>query len=516
MNLQRKAALLALILRSSLACAADDTKRWIPEIPKVWDEAALADWTTPLAGLNLRPAHISEKEYYSYAVENLRSYPVYMPGREPEGYWEMLQHVGPKPLIDPTTLNIEAEWIKAGQRVFNEATAPQLTSFDPQLIAQARSREFMERQGATPFPDGTLDVLRWVPTKHGIALSILACGACHVLHMSNGAIIPGAPRLAEVSRIRQFKFRAVLASYLESPNHVLTGAPPFFMGGGNLGIWLYQAYGVPWLKNDPNERLKELTQADYDALVAAARHGGAITRWNGSLLYPAKIPDLIGIEDRRYIDHTATHLHRGIGDLMRYAAQVSFAEFTDFGPYHTLSHDTKRVRVRLPDEALYALALYIYSLQPPANPNPFDARAKAGKQIFSREGCPACHTPPLYTSNKLTTAQGFMPPANKPATLDVVPISVRTDEGLAMATRKGTGYYKVPSLKGLWYRGHYLHDGSAASLEEMFDPDRLKETHIPGGYSPPGAPARAIKGHEFGLNLTGAEREQLIAFLRTL
>jgi hypothetical protein len=100
--------------------------------------------------------------------------------------------------------------------------------------------------------------------------------------------------------------------------------------------------------------------------------------------------------------------------------------------------------------------------------------------------------------------------------LDILPISVGTDPGLSLLTRKGTGYYKVPSLKGVWYRGHYLHDGSAASLEEMFDPDRLKETHVPGGWLPPGSTTRAIKGHEFGLNLKVEEREQLIAFLRTL
>jgi len=49
----------------------------------VWDEAQLAEWATPVAGLKLRPTHISEKEYYSAPEHNLRSYPVYMPGREP-------------------------------------------------------------------------------------------------------------------------------------------------------------------------------------------------------------------------------------------------------------------------------------------------------------------------------------------------------------------------------------------------------------------------------------------------
>lgn len=76
------------------------------------------------------------------------------------------------------------------------------------------------------------------------------------------------------------------------------------------------------------------------------------------------------------------------------------------------------------------------------------------------------------TNNKITLASGFEIPKDKPAALDVLALSVGTDPGLAMQTRKGTGYYKVPSLKGLWYRGHYLHDGAVASLEEMFDPDR--------------------------------------------
>lgn len=61
------------------ALCAQSTFR--PAIPKTWDEAALADWATPVAGLNVRPTHISAKEYYSLAVENLRTYPVYSPDR---------------------------------------------------------------------------------------------------------------------------------------------------------------------------------------------------------------------------------------------------------------------------------------------------------------------------------------------------------------------------------------------------------------------------------------------------
>src|SRR5262249_34908799 len=91
-----------------------------PAVPKTWDEAALVEWATPIAGLNVRPTHITPKEYYSFEVENLRTYPVYYPAREPEGYWEMLQHLGPKPLIELERLKTEADWIEAGRRVFDE------------------------------------------------------------------------------------------------------------------------------------------------------------------------------------------------------------------------------------------------------------------------------------------------------------------------------------------------------------------------------------------------------------
>jgi hypothetical protein len=44
-----------------------------------------------------------------------------------------------------------------------------------------------------------------------------------------------------------------------------------------------------------------------------------------------------------------------------------------------------------------------------------------------------------------------------------------------METRRGTGYYKVPSLRGVWYRGPFEHNGSVATLEDWFDPSRLRD-----------------------------------------
>ena len=187
-----------------------------------------------------------------------------------------------------------------------------------------------------------------------------------------------------------------------------------------------------------------------------------------------KIPDLIGIGDRRYLDHTATHRLRDAGDLARYAALVTCCDIAEFGAHKFLPESLRNIRMRLSDELLFALAEYILSLKPPPNPNRDDPRAAAGRKVFDTQGCGGCHAPPLYTNNKLTLAAGYTVPADHPLTADIMQVSVGTDSGLALKTRKGTGLYKVPSLRGVWYRGLYGHDGSVASLEDWFDPARLR------------------------------------------
>jgi hypothetical protein len=157
------------------------------------------------------------------------------------------------------------------------------------------------------------------------------------------------------------------------------------------------------------------------------------------------------------------------------------------------------------------------SLEAPKNPDVAPSAVVArGREIFTRATCVNCHVPPNYTSGKLTLAQGFTPPADHPNQADIVNISVGTDPGLALKTRKGTGFYKIPSLRGVSYRPVLLHDGSVASLEEMFNPDRLKPDHVPRGWKGPGVTKRAIPGHPFGLALNVDDKEALLAFLRTL
>jgi cytochrome c peroxidase len=127
-----------------------------------------------------------------------------------------------------------------------------------------------------------------------------------------------------------------------------------------------------------------------------------------------------------------------------------------------------------------------------------DRTAERGRTVFNNEGCGGCHTPPLYTSNKLTPVDGFAVPEGYPEKYPIIERSVGTDPRLALETRKGTGFYKVPSLRGVWRRGPFQHSGAVPSLEEWFNP------------------GRQVKGHPFGLKLSAADRTALIAFLKTL
>jgi len=165
---------------------------------------------------------------------------------------------------------------------------------------------------------------------------------------------------------------------------------------------------------------------------------------------------------------------------------------------------------------LFALAKYVYSLAPPPNPNAASALSHQGEAVFAREGCGRCHTPPLYTSNKLVPAPGFAIPEQHRRTYDIEPTVVGTDPALTMRTRRGTGYYKIPSLRGVRYRGPFEHSGSVATLQDWFDASRLRNDYVPTGYGGFGVEHRAVPGHPFGLNLSAGDKAALIAFLKTL
>jgi YVTN family beta-propeller protein len=125
------------------------------------------------------------------------------------------------------------------------------------------------------------------------------------------------------------------------------------------------------------------------------------------------------------------------------------------------------------DAEVKGMLAFFETLEQPPNPHRKDESAVRGEKLFrGKAGCVHCHKGDEYTSTS------------------------NYDVGLE---DDGSPYDKwnPPSLRGLWDRGPYLHDGRAATLEEL-----LKQHHTP----------QKLGGEE----LTAEERKDLIAFLKSL
>ena len=72
-------------------------------VPRLWTDEALAGWALPIAGVKAAPKFYTEAEYYEAPVDEVRTYPVYIKSREPEGYREWMRKQGPQPLIEPAS-----------------------------------------------------------------------------------------------------------------------------------------------------------------------------------------------------------------------------------------------------------------------------------------------------------------------------------------------------------------------------------------------------------------------------
>lgn len=475
------------------------TSSFTPVIPRVWDDAEMAQLQLPLTNSNASPKQISSDYYYRIPVRTIyKNYPVYAPGREPAGYLDWLKQQAPESAFDASTLTTETDWIRAGELVFD---SPVFYDNIAQ-IADVRNPEWYAKLGIPATKDGTLPWFRYVIREKGkVELGTLSCAMCHTRVMPDGTVVKGAQGNFPFERA------AALTVNRFKPEQALGFERSFF--------------GAPWVKPDP---LGEIPQMSLEQIAEmhSAIPPGVVARHGTNPLFPPQVPDLIGIKDRKYLDHTGLQLHRSIADMMRYAAlnqgADNLASYGGFIPgtrdFRTLPDPSKLLRNS--DEQLYALALYIYSLKPPRNPNKPDRLAARGQKVFEREGCAACHTPPLYTSNALVAVDQFEVPVDHRQMYDVLWSSVGTDPRLALQTRRGTGYYKVPSLKGVWYRGPLEHNGSVATLDDWFDSRRLKDDYVPTGFKGAGVTTRAVKGHRFGLELTASDRQALISFLKTL
>src|SRR5215471_21831129 len=103
-------------------------------VPKIWDAKQLATWATPVAGINKTTNFYSEEEYYAAPIDNVRTYSVYAPDKEPKGYREWILNQGRQRLIEPEKLQTERDWIEAGRTVFAGLDFPVTRTDDPRVM----------------------------------------------------------------------------------------------------------------------------------------------------------------------------------------------------------------------------------------------------------------------------------------------------------------------------------------------------------------------------------------------
>ncbi len=190
--------------------------------------------------------------------------------------------------------------------------------------------------------------------------------------------------------------------------------------------------------------------------------------------------------------HTDGHTNGGLNDNLSdhtFGAPklvLSLLGVTDTAPYAWLGHvpdlesqieNSIRKTMHGPEaitaEGRAALVAYLRSLQPPpaldvARGTVDRAAVERGRRVFERRQCNRCHAEPHYT-----TAESY-------------------DVGLV--DQRGNRRFNPPSLLGVSQRGPYLHDNSAANLEDVF----------------------LLVGHPNDSTYEEQEVHDLVAFLRSL
>lgn len=181
---------------------------------------------------------------------------------------------------------------------------------------------------------------------------------------------------------------------------------------------------------------------------------------------PVAIVDLWGVRDRDYLTQSGTL-------KQPHPAALAIRQETQF-------LQANQERVRPPRVLTWALAMYVYSLVPPARESQVaNSKVLLGQSLFAKN-CASCHRDRSYSG--------------KPVSASVV----GTDAALASGLARGTGRYRPAPLVGVADAGPYLHDGSVTTLKELFDP------------------RRTVAGHRYGVDLALADRLALIAYLETL
>ena len=184
-------------------------------------------------------------------------------------------------------------------------------------------------------------------------------------------------------------------------------------------------------------------------------HRLADTLGDGNYGAPKRVPSLLGVRE--------TKPWGWDGRIRRLEEQVAASVRTTLRGRDLTAAEAE-------DLAAYLRALELPEAGAPERPARTGAatdRIAKGREAFARYSCDRCHRAPLYTS----------PGVHR----------------VGLTDELGNERFNAPSLRGVRLRRRLLHDGSARSLEEVFE--------VHPGIGPPVEPG---------------DLEALIAFLRTL
>lgn len=337
------------------------------------------------------------------------------------------------PLWDGMAPTTQAGWVALGRRVFFEYPMRAEVYMEWGLQRPALAAEVgVERTAAGELPGLVVFANVDGETRVGIT-----CALCHTT-VEDGALVIGAAR-------RRFDYGRLRLAYFADTeaNAGATVAPEL---ARRMATW------------GPGRA--DVTEDDDEDPVA--------------------IPDLFGIAEQPWLTQAGTIRHDSpLALAIRQETQLT---------------DGNHGLVRPPRELAWALAMYVYSLSPPApvaSPAATPERA-LGARLFA-EHCGGCHANSAYGGE--TIAVGV----------------IGTNPALATGRGRGTGRYRVPPLLRVGAGAPYLHDGSVSTLDELLSPARLAPGYTRGRLGP-----GPILGHVAGTTLTTGERAALIAFLATL
>lgn len=133
------------------------------------------------------------------------------------------------------------------------------------------------------------------------------------------------------------------------------------------------------------------------------------------------------------------------------------------------------------------------------------AQEKDGLALFKQK-CASCHAGELFTDQKFRN-NGLTP--NRINDQGRYAITLNADDRLK---------FKVPSLRNAGLTAPYMHDGRFTTLEQVLDhyandkPGSKDSIYV----SPTLDPLLNVAGQKRGISLTSAEKQSIIAFLKTL